>query len=116
MHGYWWFFSFWWLIFPIMGFVFGGFSMWMGYRAHKDRLELLKTYVAQGKDPDDIAKLMGQAGGPGPMDAGPWAGHQWGGPAWGGQPWGGNAWYYGRWGRYGPYREWRRFILFSHLR
>ena len=47
MHG-WWFFSFWWLIFPIMGFVFGGFSMWMGYRAHKDRLELLKAYIAQG--------------------------------------------------------------------
>lgn len=102
MHGYWWFFSFWWLIFPIMGFLFAGFSMWMGYRAQKDRLELLKTYVAQGKDPDDIAKLLGHVGGPDPFN---------GGPGWGGGPW-----RHSRWGgRYGPYREWRRFILFSCL-
>jgi len=113
MHGYWWFWSFWWLIFPIMGFVFGGFSMWMGYLAHKERLELLKTYVAQGKTPDEIGKLMSHAAGPGP---GPMGGEPgWGGDPWGGHPWGWRGGYYGRFGRYGPYREWRRAILFACL-
>lgn len=113
MHGYWWFYSFWWLIFPIMGFVFGGFSMWMGYRAHRDRLELLKTYVAQGKDPDEIGKLMGHvnAASRDPMTGAPLSG----GDPWAGDPWRGNPWRYGPWGRYGPYREWRNFIVFTCL-
>ncbi len=117
MHG-WWFFSFWWLIFPIMGFVFGGFSMWMGYRTHKDRLELLKAYIAQGKDPDEIDKLMRHVAGPGPgpADGDPaWGGNAWGAQPWRGDPWGGNRWAYGRWGRYGPYRDWRNFIVFACL-
>ncbi len=109
MH-YYWFWSFWWLIFPIMGFAFSAFGMWMGYRAHRDRIELLKTYAAQGKDPEELAKIMGQTGG------GP---NGWGGP-WGAGPWGGGGWGpgwapgYSRWG-WGPARDWRRFITFACL-
>ena len=102
------FWSYWWLIFPIMGFGFGAFGMWMGYRMHRDRMELMKTYAAQGKDPAEIAKIIGGPGmGPGPgMD-----------PYWGGYPgryWG-RGWGGGYWGRWGPYREWRRFIVFTCL-
>ncbi len=112
MHGYWWIWSFWWLIFPIMFFVFGAFSSWMGYRANKERLELLKTYVAQGKDADEIGKLMAHvnAATPDPMTGAPY-----GGDPWAGHPWRGGPWRNSRWGRYGPYRDWRHAIVFTCL-
>jgi hypothetical protein len=99
--------SFWWLIFPIMGFGFGALGMFMNYRHQRDRMELMKTLVQQGKDPADIAKMMGGAGpgpvpGPDPYWNGGYHGRYWG------PPW-------GPWGRYGPYREWRRFIVFLCL-
>jgi len=98
--------AYWWLIFPFMGFAFGAFGMWMGYRTHRDRMELMKTMVQQGKDPAEIAKIMGGPAGPGgPVDP------YWGGGYYGrhwGPPW-------GYWGRWGPYREWRRFIVFLCL-
>jgi hypothetical protein len=98
------FFAYWWLMFPLMGFLFGAFGMWMGYRAHKDRMDVIKTYAAQGKDPAEIAKVMG----------GPGFGDPYGGP-YGSYRWGGWGYGWGPWGRYGPYREWRRFILFLCL-
>ena len=93
--------AYWWLIFPLMGFVFGAFGMWMGYRTHRDRMEVIKTYAAQGKDPAEIAKVMG---GPAPGMDPYWNGYGYPGRHY----WGG----WGPWGRYGPYREWRRFIVF----
>jgi hypothetical protein len=100
--------SYWWLIFPLMGFAFGAFGMWMGYRVHRDRMDLMKTYASQGKDPAEIAKIMGgpASGAPDPYWGGgyPMGRHYWGGP-----------WAWGYWGRWGPYREWRRFILFVCL-
>src|SRR3954452_11805539 len=45
------FFSFWWLLFPIGFFIFGAWDRWLAYQRSKDRLELLRTYTAQGKDP-----------------------------------------------------------------
>lgn len=115
----WWFWSFWWLIFPIMGFAFGAFRMWMNYRQHKDAMELIKTYAAQGKDPAEIATLLGMsASGPPP----PWSGYgawrgpgAWGGPGAGSGYWGGPYGWGGPWRRWGPYREWRRFIVFTCL-
>jgi hypothetical protein len=102
----WWFYSFWWLIFPIMGFMFGAFGMWMNYRRHRDTMELMKTYAAQGKDPAEIAKILGAVNVQPP-------------PYWGGYS-GGYGGAYGAygggyWGRYGPLREWRRVIIFSCL-
>lgn len=44
-------FSYWWLIFPIGFFVFGAWDRWLDYRRSKDRLELLRSYASQGKDP-----------------------------------------------------------------
>jgi hypothetical protein len=89
-------FAYWWLIFPFMWFIFGMFSMWMAHRRHRDTIELMKTYAAQGKDPAEIAKAMNGAA------FGPWGG-----------PWGGG--FYGRAWRRGPYWEWRRFIVFACL-
>ena len=113
MHSEWagFFWSFWWLIFPLMGFAFGAFGMFMGYKAHKDRMDLMRTYVQQGKDPAEIAKILNAPGMGGPAPGGP-------DPYWGGYGrhyYGGGPWGWGPWGRYGPYREWRRFIVFLCL-
>jgi hypothetical protein len=86
--------SFWWLIFPIMGFAFGGFGMFMGYRAHRDRMELLRIYAEKGQTPPpEIAKAAESD----PYDYGYGYGYR------------------GRWARRGPYWEWRRFIVFASL-
>jgi len=45
------FFGYWWLLFPLGFFVFGAWDRWLSYQRSKDRLELLRTYTAQGKDP-----------------------------------------------------------------
>ena len=50
MHG-WWIFGFWWLIFPIGWFIAGGWHSLLAYKRRKDELDILKTYVSQGKDP-----------------------------------------------------------------
>jgi len=71
------FWSFWWLLFPAAFFVFGAWDRWLSYQRSKDRLELLRTYTAQGKDPPPelIRALQGEddvedEGGPpfGPYD------------------------------------------------
>jgi hypothetical protein len=86
--------SFWWLIFPIMGFAFGGFGMFMGYRAHRDRMELLRIYAEKGQTPPpEIAKAAESD----PYDYGYGYGYR------------------GRWARRGPYWEWRRVIIFASL-
>lgn len=43
--------SYWWLIFPLSWFVYGGFQSWLSYRANRDTLELLKSYAASGREP-----------------------------------------------------------------
>jgi hypothetical protein len=43
--------SYWWLLFPVMFFVFGAWDRWLAYRRSQDRLDLLRTYSTQGKDP-----------------------------------------------------------------
>jgi hypothetical protein len=110
------FFSFWWLIFPIMGFGFGAFGMWMSYLRERHRLELMKTYAQQGKDPAEVAKLLGgvDPGAPGPTPPPYDGGYGYGGynGYWGGY-WGPRRWRYGR--RWGPYREWRNFVVFLCL-
>lgn len=45
------FYSYWWLIFPIMFFAFGAWDRWLAYQRSKERLDLLRTYASQGKDP-----------------------------------------------------------------
>lgn len=92
------FFSFWWLIFPISGFIFGGFGMWLNYRRHKDHMDLLKSYADKGKEPPpEVLK----AAAPDPLD----------------DPYnyGGYGYYGRRWRYRGPYWEWRRVFLFGAL-
>ncbi len=55
--GYW--TSYWWLIFPIGWFVFGAWDRWLSYQRNRDSLDLIKTYVSQGKDPP--AELLSRA-------------------------------------------------------
>ena len=47
-HGW---YHFWWLIFPVLAMVLALAAMAFRYRRHKDTVELLRTYAAQGKDP-----------------------------------------------------------------
>lgn len=49
MEDFWW--SYWWLIFPIGAFIFGAWERWLAYQRSRDTLDLLKTYAAQGKEP-----------------------------------------------------------------
>jgi|GEM_PF-258734 len=110
-----WFWSFWWLIFPLGGFAMGAFGMWMSYKRHRDAMEVMKTYAAQGKDPAEVARLMGlNPGGPAPNPGAPnpgvhdpfGPGAYWPGP---GAGWGyGRGWRY--WRRWSPYWQWRRCI------
>jgi hypothetical protein len=43
--------EYWWLIFPLMGFAFGGFGMVMGLAMHRDRMRVLRTYAEKGQTP-----------------------------------------------------------------
>lgn len=43
--------SYWWLIFPLSWFVFGGFQSWLSYKANRDTLDLIKSYAASGREP-----------------------------------------------------------------
>lgn len=106
------FFSFWWLIFPIMGFVFGGFRMWLAYRHSQQAMEILKTYAAQGKDPppEVMAAVTGAQNGAAPGGYGSPYGGPYGSGAWGG-PWGGWGWGWSRWGGWrGPMWAWSRVV------
>jgi hypothetical protein len=51
--------SYWWLIFPLSWFVFGGFQSWLSYKANRDTLDLIKSYAASGREapPELLAKL-----------------------------------------------------------
>ena len=54
--------AYWWLLFPLGWFVFGGFQSWLSYRANRDTLDLLKSYAASGREPPPelVAKLNKQ--------------------------------------------------------
>ncbi|MBL0947414.1 hypothetical protein [Brevundimonas sp.] len=47
------FHSYWWLLFPMAWFVFGGFSSWLNYRKQRETLKLLKTYADKGQEPPE---------------------------------------------------------------
>jgi hypothetical protein len=49
MHDYW--FQFWWLIFPLIGFAFAFWALWVSHQRQKAVIDLLRTYASQGKDP-----------------------------------------------------------------
>ena len=53
--------SYWWLLFPLSWFVIGGWNSLLNYRRHKDTMELMRTYVASGKEPPpDLVQAVSQ--------------------------------------------------------
>jgi hypothetical protein len=50
------FVSFWWLIFPVFGMVYGLVAMINGERQSRALMDMIKSYVDQGKEPP--AELM----------------------------------------------------------
>jgi Flp pilus assembly protein TadB len=43
--------QFWWLIFPLLGFGFAFWAIWLNHQRQKAAIDLLRTYASQGKDP-----------------------------------------------------------------
>ena len=51
-HDFYWAFSrFWWLIFPLFGMGMGTLNIWLRHSRANRRLDILKSYVDQGKEP-----------------------------------------------------------------
>jgi hypothetical protein len=44
-------FQFWWLLFPLIGFGFAFWAIWLNHQRQKAAIDLLRTYASQGKDP-----------------------------------------------------------------
>ena len=98
------FLHFWWLLFPLAFFIMSAWGGWLSYQRRKAELDVLKSYVQQGKDPPpEIAKAVGGGGDP----ADPYG---YGHPYYGAYGWRGWRRY-----RYGPYWEWRRVIVFGAI-
>lgn len=53
------FHSYWWLLFPLAAFGFAGFGSFLSYRRQKAVLNLIRTYVENGREPpaDLIAQI-----------------------------------------------------------
>ena len=60
MHAYYLLYGFWWMIVPLMFMVLGLFNMWAAHRRQRDGIELMKIITDQGKDPSEIARVLGQ--------------------------------------------------------
>ena len=45
--------SYWWLLFPLSWFVFGGFTTFLNYRRQRETLRLLKAYADKGQEPPE---------------------------------------------------------------
>jgi len=127
------FFSFWWLIFPLMGFVAVGYQSYLRHRRSQHAMEVLRTYAQQGRDPppEVLAALTGAhqgapyapppgvqpppASAPYPPGYGPAPGYgpdpydDWG---WGGGWRARRAW---RRGWRGPLWAWSRVVMFAAI-
>ena len=105
-HDFWW--SYWWLLFPIGAFVFGAWDRWLAYRRSRDHLELLKHYAAQGKEPPpEVMQELRNGADPNAPPPGydAWGyGGYWAHPRYMRRAWRG---YY----RWGPYWQWRSVIV-----
>ncbi len=53
--------SYWWLLFPMAWFVFGGFSSFLNYRRQKETLKLIRAYAERGEPPPEgLLKVLDQ--------------------------------------------------------
>jgi hypothetical protein len=115
-------FSFWWLIFPLMGFVFAGWGMYLNHRRSQNAMEILRAYAAQGKDPppEVLAAVTGVqpgaapgaapgvASGVPPYGVPPYSPYAWG-------PWGWGWGWGSRWAWRGPMWMWSRVVIFAAI-
>ena len=84
--------DYWWLIFPVLVMGMGGWDRYLAYRKHRDSIELLKAYAAQGKEPPPEVLRATSA----PLeDRDEWSGR--------------------RCRPRGPFSDWRRVVIFSVL-
>src|ERR1700690_2330043 len=50
---------FWWLLFPLIGFGFAFWAIWLSHQRQKAAIDLLRTYASQGKDPPaELVKVL----------------------------------------------------------
>lgn len=57
--------SYWWLLFPLGWFVFGGLTSLLNYRRQRDTLKLIQTYAERGQEPPEaLLKVLDR-----PIDA-----------------------------------------------
>lgn len=55
------FISYWWLLFPLGWFVFGGFNAMVNYYRQKNVLKIIKTYADRGEAPPEaLLKIVEQ--------------------------------------------------------
>ena len=53
----------WWVVIPLAALALAAFAIWLRHRREIARLELLRTYVAQGKEPPaEIAQMLRNGG------------------------------------------------------
>ncbi|WP_420477728.1 hypothetical protein [Brevundimonas sp. FT23028] len=64
------FYSFWWLVFPIGFGLLGAYNSWLGYRRQKDAINLLKSYAEKGQEPPEALLKVLQR----PLDEDGWDG------------------------------------------
>jgi hypothetical protein len=49
----------WWVIFPLIGFAFAFWAMWLSHQRQKAAIDLMRTYASQGKDPPaELLKVL----------------------------------------------------------
>jgi hypothetical protein len=118
MHGFGEFvFSFWWLIFPLMGFFYGAYGMYLNHRRSQQAMDILRTYAQQGKDPppEVMAAVTGvRPAAPAAPAADPYQVPDGPGYAWG-APWGWGPGWSRRGGWRGPWWSWSRVVTFAAI-
>jgi hypothetical protein len=51
--------DFWWLILPLLWFVYAMTRLWLHHRARRDAMDLWRTYASQGKEPPaDLVAIL----------------------------------------------------------
>lgn len=47
------FWSFWWLIFPVGGMIYAAFQSWLKFRQQKAMMDLIRSYAEKGMEPPE---------------------------------------------------------------
>lgn len=97
------FYSFWWLVFPIGFFLAMSFDRWLAYKKSQDRLQILRSYTDAGKDPPpELIKALARDEDEDDADSA-YAPYD----RYGRYP----RRYYRRYWRHGPYWAWRTAVI-----